>query len=73
LAPVEHDGRLLVDGGLAMNIPVEVGRQIGGERLIVVDIGTPLRTREEITSILGVTDQMLNFLTRKNSLEQLST
>lgn len=73
LAPVEHDGRLLVDGGLAMNIPVEVGREMGADRLIVVDIGTPLRKRDEINSVLGVTDQMLGFLTRKNSLEQLAT
>ncbi len=73
LAPVEHDGRLLVDGGLAMNIPVEVGRQMGADRLIVIDIGTPLRSREDINSVLGVTDQMLGFLTRRNSIEQLET
>ncbi|PLW70147.1 patatin-like phospholipase family protein [Pseudohalioglobus lutimaris] len=71
LAPVEHDGRLLVDGGLAMNIPVEVGREMGADRLIVIDIGTPLRSRDEINSVLAVSDQMLGFLTRKNSLEQL--
>ncbi|MBT3410458.1 MAG: BamA/TamA family outer membrane protein [Halieaceae bacterium] len=71
LAPVEHDGRLLVDGGLAMNIPVSVGRSMGTERLIVIDIGTPLRERENINNLLDVADQMLNFLTRKNSLEQL--
>lgn len=73
LAPVEYDGKLLVDGGMAMNIPVEVGRQMGGQQLIVVDIGTPLKSREEITSVLGVTDQVLGFLTRKNSVQQLST
>lgn len=73
LAPVEHDGRLLVDGGLAMNIPVQVGRDMGADRLLVVDIGTPLRGRDEINSVLGVTDQMLGFLTRRNSLEQLAT
>lgn len=71
LAPVEHDGRLLVDGGLAMNIPVSVGRELGGKRLIVIDIGTPLRDRSEINNLLDVGDQMINFLTRKNSIEQL--
>ena len=71
LAPVNHDGRLLVDGGLAMNIPVSVGRDMGAERLIVIDIGTPLRGRKDINNLLDVADQMLNFLTRKNSLEQL--
>jgi NTE family protein len=73
LAPVEHDNRLLVDGGLAMNIPVSVGRDMGAERLIVVDIGTPLRNRDEINSVLGVADQLVSFLTRRNSLEQIAT
>ena len=30
LAPVEHDGRLLVDGGVANNIPVDIARKMGG-------------------------------------------
>lgn len=72
LAPLVHEGHLLVDGGMAMNIPVSVGRDMGSTRLIVVDIGTPLRKRDEITNVLGVADQMLNFLTRKNSLEELA-
>ncbi len=71
LAPVEHDGRLLVDGGLAMYIPVQVGQAMGMDRLIVVDIGTPLRSRDEITNLLAITDQMLGFLTRRNSIHSL--
>ncbi|MEP5569559.1 MAG: patatin-like phospholipase family protein [Halioglobus sp.] len=71
LAPVNHEGLLLVDGGLAMNIPVSVGKDMGAKRLIVIDIGTPLRDRKDINNLLDVADQMLNFLTRKNSLEQL--
>jgi len=73
LAPVEHDGRLLVDGGLANNIPVDVARGMNVKRLIVIDIGTPLMDREEITSLISVADQVLGFLTRKNSLYQLET
>jgi NTE family protein len=72
LAPVEHDGKLLVDGGLAMNIPVEVGQQMGVDRLIVVDIGTPLRSRDDINNLLAITDQMLGFLTRRNSINSLA-
>jgi NTE family protein len=73
LAPVEHDGLLLVDGGVANNVPVNIAREMGAERLIVVDIGTPLKSREEIKSVVGVADQMLGFLTRKNSVEQIAT
>ena len=73
MAPVEHDGRLLVDGGVANNVPVDVARQMGADRLIAIDIGTPLKSREEITSVVSVGDQLLGFLTRKNSLEQIET
>ena len=40
LTPVEMDGRLLVDGGLVDNVPVEVARAMGADVLIVVNIGT---------------------------------
>jgi len=73
LAPVEHDGLLLIDGGMANNIPVDIARSMGVDRLIVIDIGTPLMDRDEITSFLSVADQVLGFLTRKNSLYQLET
>lgn len=73
LAPVEHDGRLLVDGGVANNIPVDVARAMGVDRLIVVDIGTPLLKRDEIDSVVSVAEQMVGFLTRKNSVQQLET
>ncbi len=70
-APVEHDGRLLVDGGIANNLPVDVARTMGVDKLIVVDIGTPMATRDEITSVLAVTGQMINMLTRRNTEVQL--
>jgi NTE family protein len=64
--PVELDGRLLVDGGLARNLPVDVARSLGAERIIAVNIGTPLRTRDEITGILSVSDQISRILTNTN-------
>ena len=73
LAPVEHEGMLLVDGGIANNIPVDIARSMGVDRLIVVDIGTPLRSRDSIDSVVAVADQMVGFLTRRNSELQLST
>ncbi|MEH6582390.1 MAG: patatin-like phospholipase family protein [Halioglobus sp.] len=73
MVPVRHDGRLLVDGGVANNVPVDVARAMGADRLIAIDIGTPLKSRDEITSVVAVADQMLGFLTRKNSLEQIET
>jgi NTE family protein len=66
-APVEIDGRLLVDGGMSDNLPVEVVRAMGADIVIAVDVGTPLSSREGIDSFLGVTNQAFTFLTRLNS------
>ncbi|MEQ8485748.1 MAG: patatin-like phospholipase family protein [Pseudomonadales bacterium] len=71
-APVTIDDRLLVDGGLAMNIPVQVAQALGADVLIVVDLSQPLLAREQIDSVLKVTDQLSNFLTRRNSQHSLS-
>jgi NTE family protein len=65
-APVEIDGRLLVDGGLVNNLPVDLVRAMGADIVIAVNIGTPLLPREELGSILGVGTQMLNILTEQN-------
>ena len=73
-APIEVDDTVLGDGGLVDNLPVEVARRMGVDRLIVVNIGTPLAGRDTLTSVLGLTQQMINILTEQNvqrSLAQL--
>lgn len=72
-APVQVDGRLLVDGVLANNAPVDVARAMGVDRVIVVDIGTPLKTAEQLTSIIDIMDQTTTLLTRTNTERQLAT
>ncbi len=73
LPPVERDGKLLVDGGVTDNVPIDVARGLNAERLIVVDVGTPLRTRDRITSFVAVLDQMQLLLGRDNIERQLAT
>jgi len=36
--PVERDGRLLVDGGLTRNLPVQIARDLGANVVIAVDV-----------------------------------
>lgn len=71
--PVEIDGKLLVDGLVANNVPVDIGRAMGADVLIVVDVGTPLMKREEITTALSVISQMSNILSARNVEIQLGT
>ena len=72
-APVERDGRLLADGGLAENLPVEVARKMGVDVLIVVDVGFPLLDRTKLNSAPVISNQMLAILVRKNSDQQRAT
>jgi NTE family protein len=69
-APVEADGRLLVDGGLSSNLPVDVAREMGVDIVIVVDCGFPLLERNKLDSVATVTNQMLAILIRHNATEQ---
>lgn len=72
-APVELDGRLLVDGGMVDNIPVDVARDMGVDLAIVVDIGTPLRDRKQLATVVDVLNQSITLMTRRNSEEQLAS
>jgi NTE family protein len=65
-APVSHEGRLLVDGGLVANLPVQAARRMGADIVIAVNVGTPLAPRRALGTAFGVAQQMLNILTEKN-------
>jgi NTE family protein len=69
-APAQRDGRLLVDGGLVENLPVDTARAMGVDVLIVVDVSFPLYAREELASPLEVTNQAFAILIRGRTLEQ---
>ena len=72
-APVEVGGHYLVDGGIAANLPIDVARQMGADRVIAVDITSPLLRRKDIDSVLSVTQQIVNMITRRNADEQIAT
>jgi len=73
IAPLRLDGRLLVDGGVTNNLPINVARDMGADVLIVVDISTPMRDPDEVDSLLTITDQLINIMTRGNTEAQLAT
>lgn len=72
-APVERDGRLLVDGGVANNLPIDVMREMGVDRLIVVDVGNPLASRASLDDVTTVANQMLAIMMRREGQQQLAT
>lgn len=68
---VEIEGRLLVDGGMANNLPISVVRDMGADIIIAVDISTPLLKRDELGSLLDIAGQITGFLTRRNAEKQI--
>ena len=70
---VELDGTLLVDGLVTNNVPVDVARKMGADIAIVVNVGTPLKARSEITSALAIIEQYSNIVGQQNVLRQLDT
>lgn len=70
-APVERDGRLLIDGGLINNLPIDIARQMNVDVLIVVDVSFPLYSREQLESPLEITNQAFAILVRQRTLDQL--
>lgn len=72
-APTRIDGRLLVDGGLANNLPISVVREMGADIVIAVDISTPYLAADEITNLFHVANQLTSIMTRMNVEMQLAT
>jgi NTE family protein len=73
-APVRLNQRLLVDGGLVRNLPIDQARAMGADVVIAVNVGTPLAPESELGSAVGVAQQMLRILTEQNvqrSLKEL--
>jgi NTE family protein len=55
--PVEIDGKLLVDGGLVQNFPVEENIEMGAGYIIGVFVGNQLLKKDELGSPLSVLTQ----------------
>ena len=72
-APVEIDGRILVDGGVANNLPIDIARQMGAEVVIVVDISTNLSSRDQLGSSVEITAQLTSIMIQRNTAEQIRT
>ncbi len=72
-APVVVGDWTLVDGGLVGNVPVEAIREMDVDVIIAVDVEFPLYKPTELQSALGVTEQMLTILIRRETRRQLDS
>jgi NTE family protein len=71
IAPVDWNGRSLVDGGMANNVPVQLARELGADILIVVDLSGEPPGKGKLSSPFSIVNQILGFTIQRNTAEQL--
>jgi NTE family protein len=72
-APVIDGERVMVDGGLMRNLPVDVVRDLCADVVIAVWLTTPQPERDEVSSALSVVGRSLDVVIRANEREQIAT
>jgi NTE family protein len=62
VSPLEREGKLLIDGGLFNNFPVEEVKNMGADFIIGVDVSSlKLYSKDELKSIVKIMEQMVSF------------
>lgn len=69
--PVKYQDRMLVDGGILNNLPVDVVREMGADIVIAVNISSPLAQVDEQSSVLAVTYQSVDVALVQNTKRSL--
>ena len=67
--PVRLGDRVLVDGGMRNNYPVDVARQMGADIVIGIDVGTELRSADKLNNTIAIVQQLLDVST-KNKFDE---
>lgn len=70
-SPVFVDGRLLTDGGVLNNYPVDELKKRGADIIIGVDVQDTLVGREELNTAFEILTQLSNFNTIENMREKI--
>jgi NTE family protein len=71
--PVERDGRVLVDGGAMNNVPADVVRAMGADKVIAVNVGN-LEDREGINySMSGLAGETLDAMMRASTKASIAS
>jgi NTE family protein len=70
--PVKLNGKLLVDGGVANNLPIDIAKALGADHVIAVDIDLPAKSEAELNSAFAITEQLTGFLVRQGVAHQIT-
>lgn len=69
--PVERNGRILADGGMVQNIPVETVRSMGADAVIAVELRVPPGDRSQLDTLTGVLSRAVDVMITQNERRSL--
>lgn len=72
-SPVELEGRLLADGGVVRNVPVDVARELCADVVIAIWMESPPPDPISVRSTVGMFNQMLSVMIGANEREQIDS
>ncbi|EAS66774.1 patatin-like phospholipase family protein [Photobacterium angustum] len=67
LKPVHLKGKLLVDGGVVNNMPVNVAKVLGADAIIAVDLRDNLMPSKDLDSALNIVAQLTTYMTNASA------
>jgi NTE family protein len=71
--PVHADGRVLVDGGAMNNVPADVARQMGADRVIAINVGNLEDSESLNLTMLGLAGATIDAMMRASTLKALAS
>jgi NTE family protein len=71
--PVEINGRVLADGGMVQNIPVETAHAMGADVVIAVQLRTPPADPKQLESLTGVLARAVEVMITQNEGHSLES
>jgi len=69
--PVEIDGRVLADGGMVQNIPVETVLNMNADAVIAVELRLPPGDRAQLDTLTGVLSRAVDVMITQNERRSL--
>ncbi len=72
-APVTRDGKVLSDGGMMRNLPVDIGRQLCADVVIAVWMSSPATEADSLTSALSLLGRSFDVMIGANERLQMES
>lgn len=72
LKPIDWQGKLLVDGGVVNNMPIDAALALGAEVIIAIDLRDPLFDTPELKSAINIIGQLTTHMTNSNTDRQIT-